>query len=166
MSYIGYNWVWLFSHLNFGQIPLSSVNEDLQCALSGKRRVIALNKKDLANPNIMRVGCGCSLSLIWAIWCLAFTSVIPWRTVKCKVFYACNCELLFFIWEKKSTFAWINMVVWFFSCMLMNVAPGGDLKELVRAPFFLRYTCPLLTYEVGLVGLFPAEEVEVLARKW
>lgn len=49
--------------------------------------------------------------------------------------------------------------------MLMNVAPGGDLKELVRAPFFLRYTCPLLTYEVGLVGLFPAEEVEVLARK-
>ncbi|XXG85433.1 hypothetical protein AAC387_Pa11g0510 [Persea americana] len=36
------------------RIPLSSVNEDLQSALSGKRRVIALNKKDLANPNIMR----------------------------------------------------------------------------------------------------------------
>lgn len=35
------------------RIPLSSANEDLQPMLSGKRRVIALNKKDLANPNIM-----------------------------------------------------------------------------------------------------------------
>ncbi|CAA2979780.1 short integuments 2, mitochondrial [Olea europaea subsp. europaea] len=35
------------------RIPLSSANEDLQPVLSGKRRVIALNKKDLANPNIM-----------------------------------------------------------------------------------------------------------------
>ncbi|XP_058082046.1 short integuments 2, mitochondrial isoform X3 [Magnolia sinica] len=35
------------------RIPLSSVNEDLQSVLSSKRRVIALNKKDLANPNIM-----------------------------------------------------------------------------------------------------------------
>ncbi|MCL7033661.1 hypothetical protein MKW94_027582 [Papaver nudicaule] len=35
------------------RIPLSSVNGDLQAALSSKRRVIALNKKDLANPNIM-----------------------------------------------------------------------------------------------------------------
>ncbi|KAJ8898798.1 hypothetical protein K2173_006330 [Erythroxylum novogranatense] len=35
------------------RIPLSSANEDLQPQLSGKRRVIALNKKDLANPNIM-----------------------------------------------------------------------------------------------------------------
>ncbi|KAK9290171.1 hypothetical protein L1049_008337 [Liquidambar formosana] len=35
------------------RIPLSSANEDLQPLLSGKRRVIALNKKDLANPNIM-----------------------------------------------------------------------------------------------------------------
>ncbi|KAG0485826.1 hypothetical protein HPP92_009905 [Vanilla planifolia] len=34
------------------RIPLSSANEDLQCMLSGRRRVIALNKKDLANPNI------------------------------------------------------------------------------------------------------------------
>ncbi|OVA04018.1 GTP binding domain [Macleaya cordata] len=34
-------------------IPLSSVNGDLQSVLSSKRRVIALNKKDLANPNIM-----------------------------------------------------------------------------------------------------------------
>ncbi|XP_010246386.1 PREDICTED: short integuments 2, mitochondrial isoform X2 [Nelumbo nucifera] len=36
------------------RIPLSSVNEDLQPVLSSKRRVIALNKKDLANPNIMQ----------------------------------------------------------------------------------------------------------------
>ncbi|KAJ6802405.1 short integuments 2, mitochondrial isoform X1 [Iris pallida] len=35
------------------RIPLSSANEDLQEVLSHKRRVIALNKKDLANPNIM-----------------------------------------------------------------------------------------------------------------
>lgn len=35
------------------RIPLSSANEDLQPLLSGKRRVIALNKKDLANPNFM-----------------------------------------------------------------------------------------------------------------
>lgn len=37
------------------RIPLSSANADLQPQLSGKRRVIALNKKDLANPNIMHV---------------------------------------------------------------------------------------------------------------
>ncbi|GAV74686.1 MMR_HSR1 domain-containing protein [Cephalotus follicularis] len=36
------------------RIPLSSANEDLQAQLSAKRRVIALNKKDLANPNIMQ----------------------------------------------------------------------------------------------------------------
>ncbi|KAE9465930.1 hypothetical protein C3L33_02166, partial [Rhododendron williamsianum] len=36
------------------EIPLSSANEDLQPMLAGKRRVIALNKKDLANPNIMQ----------------------------------------------------------------------------------------------------------------
>lgn len=35
------------------RIPISSVNEDLQSVLKSKRRVIALNKKDLANPNIM-----------------------------------------------------------------------------------------------------------------
>lgn len=35
------------------RIPLSSANQDLQPLLTGKRRVIALNKKDLANPNIM-----------------------------------------------------------------------------------------------------------------
>ncbi|XAR68498.1 hypothetical protein NMG60_11003637 [Bertholletia excelsa] len=35
------------------RIPLSSANADLQPMLAGKRRVIALNKKDLANPNIM-----------------------------------------------------------------------------------------------------------------
>ncbi|CAN0907810.1 Short integuments 2, mitochondrial [Linum grandiflorum] len=35
------------------KIPLSSVNADLQPQLLNKRRVIALNKKDLANPNIM-----------------------------------------------------------------------------------------------------------------
>ena len=37
------------------RIPLSSANQDLQSHLSAKRRVIALNKKDLANPNIMPV---------------------------------------------------------------------------------------------------------------
>uniref|UniRef100_A0A2P2JDD3 Uncharacterized protein n=1 Tax=Rhizophora mucronata TaxID=61149 RepID=A0A2P2JDD3_RHIMU len=36
------------------RIPLSSANEDLQPQLSAKRRVIALNKKDLANNNIMQ----------------------------------------------------------------------------------------------------------------
>ncbi|PON53889.1 P-loop containing nucleoside triphosphate hydrolase [Parasponia andersonii] len=35
------------------RIPLSSANQDLQPHLSAKRRLIALNKKDLANPNIM-----------------------------------------------------------------------------------------------------------------
>ncbi|KAK4485447.1 hypothetical protein RD792_008088 [Penstemon davidsonii] len=35
------------------RIPLSSANADLQPMLAGKRRVIALNKKDLANTNIM-----------------------------------------------------------------------------------------------------------------
>ncbi|KAH0721261.1 hypothetical protein KY290_006181 [Solanum tuberosum] len=35
------------------RIPLSSANEDLQPMLSGKRRVIALNKQDLANRNLM-----------------------------------------------------------------------------------------------------------------
>lgn len=35
------------------RLPLSSANEDLQPMLSGKRRVIALNKQDLANRNLM-----------------------------------------------------------------------------------------------------------------
>lgn len=35
------------------RIPLSSTNEELQPFLTGKRRLIALNKKDLANPNIL-----------------------------------------------------------------------------------------------------------------
>lgn len=35
------------------RIPLSSGNEDLQPQLSAKRRIIALNKKDLANPNVL-----------------------------------------------------------------------------------------------------------------
>lgn len=35
------------------RIPLSSTNEELQPLLDGKKRVIALNKKDLANPNIL-----------------------------------------------------------------------------------------------------------------
>lgn len=39
------------------QIPLSSKNDELQHLLAGKRRVVALNKKDLANPNIMHVMC-------------------------------------------------------------------------------------------------------------
>ncbi|XP_057796349.1 LOW QUALITY PROTEIN: short integuments 2, mitochondrial-like [Salvia miltiorrhiza] len=35
------------------RIPLSSKNDELQPLLAGKKRVIVLNKKDLANPNIM-----------------------------------------------------------------------------------------------------------------
>ncbi|CAN8317875.1 unnamed protein product [Cochlearia groenlandica] len=35
------------------RIPLTSANGDLQSQLSAKRRIIALNKKDLANPNIL-----------------------------------------------------------------------------------------------------------------
>ncbi|KAH7557241.1 hypothetical protein JRO89_XS11G0082600 [Xanthoceras sorbifolium] len=35
------------------QIPLSSAHSELQPQLSAKRRVLALNKKDLANPNIL-----------------------------------------------------------------------------------------------------------------
>ncbi|KAG7958581.1 hypothetical protein I3843_10G027300 [Carya illinoinensis] len=35
------------------RIPLSSANQDLQPHLSSKRRILALNKRDLANPNIM-----------------------------------------------------------------------------------------------------------------
>ncbi|KAL0720398.1 hypothetical protein Bca4012_034997 [Brassica carinata] len=35
------------------RIPLSSANEDLQPQLAAKRRIIALNKKDLANPNVL-----------------------------------------------------------------------------------------------------------------
>ncbi|XP_057506355.1 short integuments 2, mitochondrial-like isoform X1 [Actinidia eriantha] len=35
------------------RIPISSANADLQPMLAGKRRVIALNKKDLANTNIL-----------------------------------------------------------------------------------------------------------------
>ncbi|XP_066374802.1 short integuments 2, mitochondrial isoform X3 [Miscanthus floridulus] len=37
------------------RIPLSSANKDLQPVLSAKRRILALNKKDLANPNIMNL---------------------------------------------------------------------------------------------------------------
>lgn len=37
------------------RIPLSSANQDLQLQLRSKRSLIALNKKDLANPNIMQV---------------------------------------------------------------------------------------------------------------
>ncbi|KAK1642925.1 hypothetical protein QYE76_060730 [Lolium multiflorum] len=37
------------------RIPLSSANEDLQPVLSAKKRILALNKKDLANPNIMNM---------------------------------------------------------------------------------------------------------------
>ncbi|GJN40164.1 hypothetical protein PR202_gb29342 [Eleusine coracana subsp. coracana] len=39
--------------LSHKPIPLSSANEDLQPVLSAKKRIIALNKKDLANQNIM-----------------------------------------------------------------------------------------------------------------
>ncbi|XP_020682296.1 short integuments 2, mitochondrial isoform X4 [Dendrobium catenatum] len=37
------------------RIPLSSANEDLQHLLVRKRRIVALNKKDLANPNVMHL---------------------------------------------------------------------------------------------------------------
>ncbi|KAK3217904.1 hypothetical protein Dsin_011874 [Dipteronia sinensis] len=35
------------------RIPLSSAHPELQSQLSAKRRILALNKKDLANPNIL-----------------------------------------------------------------------------------------------------------------
>ncbi|KAK0595840.1 hypothetical protein LWI29_010521 [Acer saccharum] len=35
------------------RIPLSSAHPELQSQLSSKRRILALNKKDLANPNIL-----------------------------------------------------------------------------------------------------------------
>ncbi|XP_074320496.1 short integuments 2, mitochondrial [Silene latifolia] len=35
------------------RIPLSSRNEELQSMIADKRRIIVLNKKDLANPNIL-----------------------------------------------------------------------------------------------------------------
>ncbi|TYH32061.1 hypothetical protein ES288_A01G221500v1 [Gossypium darwinii] len=37
------------------RIPFSSANQDLQPQLSAKRRVIALNKKDLANSNVLNL---------------------------------------------------------------------------------------------------------------
>ncbi|CAI9099889.1 OLC1v1036774C2 [Oldenlandia corymbosa var. corymbosa] len=35
------------------RIPITSANQELQPMLAGKRRIIALNKKDLSNPNLM-----------------------------------------------------------------------------------------------------------------
>lgn len=52
----------LATDVTYDQIPLSSANEDLQPVLSAKRRILALNKKDLANPNIMNV----STYLVWS----------------------------------------------------------------------------------------------------
>ncbi|XP_072989066.1 short integuments 2, mitochondrial-like isoform X2 [Typha latifolia] len=52
------------------RIPLSSANQDLQGALASKRRIIALNMKDLANPNIMHkhvVFLFCSIGFIISI---------------------------------------------------------------------------------------------------
>lgn len=46
---------WCTPIVSYVQIPLSSANEDLQPVLASKRRILALNKKDLANPNIMNV---------------------------------------------------------------------------------------------------------------
>lgn len=54
------------------QIPLSSAHEDLQPILSGKRRLIALNKKDLANTNIIHVLLLPTLS--WSI-CILFDCI-------------------------------------------------------------------------------------------
>lgn len=52
----------LATDVTYDQIPLSSANEDLQPVLAAKRRILALNKKDLANPNIMNV----SIYLVWS----------------------------------------------------------------------------------------------------
>lgn len=52
----------LATDVTYDQIPLSSANEDLQPVLAAKRRILALNKKDLANPNIMNV----STSAVWS----------------------------------------------------------------------------------------------------
>lgn len=53
----------LATDVTYDQIPLSSANEDLQPVLAAKRRILALNKKDLANPNIMNV----STSAVWSV---------------------------------------------------------------------------------------------------
>lgn len=50
-----YSDYFLATDVTYDQIPLSSANEDLQPVLAAKRRILALNKKDLANPNIMNV---------------------------------------------------------------------------------------------------------------
>lgn len=53
---------------------MSSANEDLQPQLSAKRRIIALNKKDLANPNVLNVRFYMSLPL-----CLVGKRVFFWN---------------------------------------------------------------------------------------
>ena len=68
------------------RIPLSSANQDLQPQLSAKRPLIALNKKDLPNPNIMPVIIYFYLFMYLVFWVdliLAFYWVLFicfWRT--------------------------------------------------------------------------------------
>lgn len=67
------------------RIPLSSAHADLQSQLSGKRRLIALNKKDLANPNIMHVRPSLVfMSSIQVLLCVAMLCLFH-RSLKCHV---------------------------------------------------------------------------------
>ncbi|XP_044973857.1 uncharacterized protein LOC123441523 [Hordeum vulgare subsp. vulgare] len=45
----------LATDVTYDQILLSSANQDLQPVLAAKRHILALNMKDLANPNIMNM---------------------------------------------------------------------------------------------------------------
>ncbi len=58
------------------QIPLSSANAELQDALEHKKRLIVLNKMDLANPNMMLVSSnGSLLFLVFFFFFLLYPSL-------------------------------------------------------------------------------------------
>lgn len=82
----------MYCYCTYDQIPLSSANEDLQPVLSAKRRILALNKKDLANPNIMNVRMAQSLSLQ--------SSLSSYLHLKNNNLYACwfNVLHIFQLW--------------------------------------------------------------------
>jgi hypothetical protein len=56
------------------RIPLSSANVELQDALEHKKRLIVLNKMDLANPNMMLVSSNGSLFVFGLLLLLPFVS--------------------------------------------------------------------------------------------
>lgn len=60
------------------RIPLSSANQDLQPQLRAKRSLIVLNKKDLANTNIMQVMLT-STRFCFFFWCCYYQIVDEFR---------------------------------------------------------------------------------------